>query len=56
MNTGCWTWWRDGDRTVVGWMPVDQFASDEPICTVKDARDAGLLVDVLTDIEAEPIS
>lgn len=55
MTSGTWSWWRDGDRVTVGWMPVESFGEDHPICTVKDARDAGLLVDVLTDIGAEPV-
>lgn len=50
---GTWAWWRNGDHFVVGWMrPLDD---DVPVVTVPDIRDAGLLVDTLTNREAKPI-
>jgi hypothetical protein len=52
---GQWSWWRDGNRTVVGWMRAEPFGQDFPICTVRDSRDAGLVVDLLTHLEAEPV-
>jgi hypothetical protein len=53
--TGQWAWWRDGAKVVVGWMLPNSFADDIPICTVRDTRDAGLLVDLLSDLEAQPV-
>jgi hypothetical protein len=53
---GQWTWWRNDERTVVGWLSAETFAqADIPICTVGDARDAQLLVGVLDALNAEPV-
>lgn len=54
-TNGQWSWWRNGNRIVVGWMPSAQFGEDAPICTVRDARDAQLLVGTLDSLEAEPV-
>lgn len=55
MTTGVWTWWRDGNEMLVGWMLRNSFADDIPICTVHEARDATRLVDELTRLDARPI-
>lgn len=54
-TNGQWSWWRDGSRVIVGWMRLLPFGDDIPLCAVRDSRDATLLVDTLTTIEAEPI-
>lgn len=56
MTGGAWAWWREGELFVVGWLRPEQFSdNDIPVCTVHDPRDAGLVVSVLTDLEAEPV-
>ncbi|HEX7992355.1 MAG TPA: hypothetical protein VF506_00445 [Streptosporangiaceae bacterium] len=54
-NGGSWGWWRQGNRIIVGWIKPEAFADDIPAVTVHDARDAKLVADVLTDVQAEPV-